>query len=148
MCATESEMKDRCLISSVFFSLWDRAAPISADTNKENVPLSGRSRPDSSGEDTGSGIDSQESQSGQAEWTPKPRKSKHSPTLVQLMDNQDAHADTVSHTPSLLMLTSAVPLLVFWSIFFCFLTAFFGHCFSSSFLSLRQPVCLLKHNFM
>ncbi|XP_056264198.1 protein FAM13A isoform X3 [Pseudoliparis swirei] len=67
------------------------AASVRADTNKENIPLSGGSSSGSVAEDTGGGVDSQEDQSGHAERTPKPRKCKHSPTLVQLTDNQDAH---------------------------------------------------------
>ncbi|XP_056228385.1 protein FAM13A isoform X3 [Seriola aureovittata] len=77
----------------------NRAASVRADTNKENIPLSGGSSGSSGsssgsvGEDTGSSsVDSQGGQSGHTEKTPKPRKSKHSPTLVQLTDNQDAHA--------------------------------------------------------
>ncbi|KAG7221816.1 hypothetical protein INR49_016991, partial [Caranx melampygus] len=80
----------------------NRAASIRADTNKENIPLSSGSsgssgsRSGSIEEDTGSSsLDSQGGQSGHTEQTPKPRKSKHSPTLVQLTDNQDVH--TVSH---------------------------------------------------
>ncbi|XP_070836786.1 protein FAM13A isoform X2 [Chaetodon trifascialis] len=69
-----------------------RAASVRAHTNKENIPSSGGSSSGSAGEDTGSSVDSQGGQSGQAERTHKPRKSKHSPTLVQLTDNQDAHA--------------------------------------------------------
>uniref|UniRef100_UPI0037E96660 protein FAM13A isoform X1 n=1 Tax=Semicossyphus pulcher TaxID=241346 RepID=UPI0037E96660 len=69
-----------------------RAASVRADTNKENIPSSGGSSSVSVGEDTGSSVDSQGGQSGHAERTPKPRKSKHSPTLVQLTDNQDTHA--------------------------------------------------------
>lgn len=95
-CATESEMEGRCLISSPFsFPSESRAASVQADTNKENIPSSGGSSAGSVGENTGSSMDSQGGQSGHAERTPKPRKSKHSPTLVQLTDNQDAH--TVSH---------------------------------------------------
>ncbi|XP_073319575.1 protein FAM13A [Pagrus major] len=70
----------------------NRAASVRADTNKENIPSSGGSSSGSVGEDTGSSEDSQGGQSGRAERTPKPRKSKHNPTLVQLTDNQDAHA--------------------------------------------------------
>ncbi|XP_049422668.1 protein FAM13A isoform X1 [Epinephelus fuscoguttatus] len=69
----------------------NRAASVQADTNKENIPSSGGSSAGSVGENTGSSVDSQGGQSGHAERTPKPRKSKHSPTLVQLTDNQDAH---------------------------------------------------------
>ncbi|XP_038569100.1 protein FAM13A isoform X3 [Micropterus salmoides] len=70
----------------------NRAASIRADTNKENIPSSGGSSSGSVGEDTGSGMDSQGGQGGHTERTPNPRKSKHSPTLMQLTDNQDAHA--------------------------------------------------------
>ncbi|XP_040892101.1 protein FAM13A isoform X4 [Toxotes jaculatrix] len=71
----------------------NRAAFVWADTNKENIPSSGGSSSGSVGEDTGSSsVDSQGAQSGHTEQTPKPRKSKHSPTLVHLTDNQDAHA--------------------------------------------------------
>lgn len=71
----------------------NRANPVRADTNKENIPSSGGSSSDCVAED--SSMDSQGGQSGHSERTPKPRKWKHSPTLVQLTDNQDAHA--VSH---------------------------------------------------
>ncbi|XP_051240412.1 protein FAM13A isoform X2 [Dicentrarchus labrax] len=71
-----------------------RAASIRADTNKENIPSSSGSSSGSVGEDTVSSVDSQGGQSGHTERTSKPRKSKHSPTLVQLTDNQDAHALT------------------------------------------------------
>ncbi|XP_029293134.1 protein FAM13A isoform X2 [Cottoperca gobio] len=70
----------------------NRAASVRADTNKENIPSSGGSSSGSVGEDTGSSVDSQGDQSGHTEGTPKSRKSKQSPTLVQLADNQDAHA--------------------------------------------------------
>ncbi|XP_067441001.1 protein FAM13A isoform X2 [Thunnus thynnus] len=70
----------------------NRAASVRADTNKENIPSSGGSSSGTTGEDTGSSVDSQGGQGGHAERTPKPRKSKHSPTLVQLTENQDAHA--------------------------------------------------------
>ncbi|XP_030264617.1 protein FAM13A isoform X3 [Sparus aurata] len=72
----------------------NRAASVRADTNKENIPSSsgsGGSSSGSVGEDTGSSVDSQGGQGGRTERTPKPRRSKHSPTLVQLTDNQDAH---------------------------------------------------------
>ncbi|XP_075947489.1 protein FAM13A [Anarhichas minor] len=71
-----------------------RASSVRADTNKENIPLSSGSGSGSVGEDSGSsssGVDSQGGQSGHAERTPKTKKWKHSPTLVQLTDNQDAH---------------------------------------------------------
>ncbi|XP_071768640.2 protein FAM13A isoform X2 [Centroberyx gerrardi] len=70
-----------------------RAASLRADTNKENIPSSVRTCASavSVGEDRGRAA-SQGGQAGHAERTPKPRKSKHSPTLVQLADNQDAHA--------------------------------------------------------
>uniref|UniRef100_A0A8C4FBT7 Family with sequence similarity 13 member A n=1 Tax=Dicentrarchus labrax TaxID=13489 RepID=A0A8C4FBT7_DICLA len=80
----------------------NRAASIRADTNKENIPSSSGSSSGSVGEDTVSSVDSQGGQSGHTERTSKPRKSKHSPTLVQLTDNQDAHA--VSHHASCLHL--------------------------------------------
>nr|XP_020447517.1 protein FAM13A isoform X3 [Monopterus albus] len=76
-----------------------RAASIRAD--KENIlASSGRSSP-STGEDTGTSAHSQGGQSGHTERTPKSRKSKHSPTLVQLTDNQDDHAleECVGDTP-------------------------------------------------
>ncbi|XP_047221311.1 protein FAM13A isoform X3 [Girardinichthys multiradiatus] len=69
----------------------NRAASTWADTNKENIPTSGGSSSGSAGEETGSSVDSLEDQSGRAEQTSKPRKSKHCPTLVQLTDNQAAH---------------------------------------------------------
>ncbi|CAJ1052446.1 protein FAM13A isoform X1 [Xyrichtys novacula] len=68
----------------------NRAVSIRADTNKENIPSSSGSSSVSVREDTGLNMNSQGGQSGHAERAPKPRK-KHSPTLVQLIDNQDAH---------------------------------------------------------
>ncbi|XP_028449892.1 protein FAM13A isoform X5 [Perca flavescens] len=62
----------------------NRAASVRADTNKENIPSSSLGNV---GEDKAK---SQGGQSGHAERTPKP--SKHSPTLVQLTGNQEAHA--------------------------------------------------------
>ncbi|XP_039659151.1 protein FAM13A isoform X5 [Perca fluviatilis] len=62
----------------------NRAASVRADTNKENIPSSSLGNV---GEDTAK---SQGGQSGHAERTHKP--SKHSPTLVKLTDNQEAHA--------------------------------------------------------
>ncbi|XP_051802148.1 protein FAM13A isoform X2 [Acanthochromis polyacanthus] len=70
----------------------NRPASIKANTNKENIPSSGGSSSGSVAEDTGSSWDSQGGQSAHSEQTPKPRKSKHTPTLVQLTDNQAAHA--------------------------------------------------------
>ncbi|KAM4595065.1 protein FAM13A [Fundulus diaphanus] len=70
----------------------NRAANTRADPNKENIPSSGSNGSGSVGEDTGSGVDSRGGQSGRAERTSKPKKSKHCPTLVQLTDNQAAHA--------------------------------------------------------
>ncbi|XP_035813940.2 protein FAM13A isoform X2 [Amphiprion ocellaris] len=70
----------------------NRPASIKADTNKENIPSSGGSSSGNVEEDTGSSWVSQGGQSGHTERTPKPRKSKHTPTLVQLTDNQAAHA--------------------------------------------------------
>lgn len=84
----------------------NRAASVRADTNKENIPSSGGSSSGSVGEDTGSSLDSQGGPGGRTERTPKPRRSKHSPTLVQLTDNQDAHA--VSHHTSSPHLFSSV----------------------------------------
>ncbi|KAI3352380.1 hypothetical protein L3Q82_005346 [Scortum barcoo] len=79
----------------------NRAASVRADTNKENIPSSGGSSSGSVEEDTGSSRDSQGGQSGHAERTPKPRKSKFIPTLVQLTDNQDAPAfkECVAESP-------------------------------------------------
>ncbi|XP_063740040.1 protein FAM13A isoform X2 [Eleginops maclovinus] len=68
----------------------NRAASSLAE--KENIPLSAGSITGSVSEDTGSSVNSQGGQSAHTERTPKPRKWKHSPTLVQLTDNQDAHA--------------------------------------------------------
>ncbi|XP_034544588.1 protein FAM13A isoform X2 [Notolabrus celidotus] len=68
----------------------NRAGSVRASTNKENIPSNSGSSSVSVGENTGSIGDSQGGQGGHAERTPKPRK-KHSPTLVQLTDNQDAH---------------------------------------------------------
>ncbi|KAG8014708.1 Protein FAM13A [Nibea albiflora] len=72
----------------------NRASSIRADTNKENIPSSSASSSSSVGEDTSSSFDTQGGQSGHTERTPKARKSKHSPTLVQLSDNQDASSLT------------------------------------------------------
>ncbi|KAK9540521.1 hypothetical protein VZT92_002968 [Zoarces viviparus] len=71
----------------------NRASSLRADTNKENIPLSGGSGSGSVGEDSDSSsdVDSQGGQSGHAKRTPKTKKWKHSQTLVQLTDNQDAH---------------------------------------------------------
>ncbi|XP_033985306.1 protein FAM13A isoform X4 [Trematomus bernacchii] len=66
----------------------NRAASSQAD--KENIPSSAGSSTGSVSEDTGSRVNSQGGQGAHAERTPKPRKWKHSPTLVQLTDNQDA----------------------------------------------------------
>ncbi|KAK1887040.1 Protein FAM13A, partial [Dissostichus eleginoides] len=66
----------------------NRAASSQAD--KENIPSSAGSSTSSVSEDTGSRVNSQGGQGAHAERTPKPRKWKHSPTLVQLTDNQDA----------------------------------------------------------
>ncbi|XP_034087275.1 protein FAM13A isoform X1 [Gymnodraco acuticeps] len=66
----------------------NRAASSQAD--KENIPSSAESSTGSVSEDTGSRVNSQGGQGAHAERTPKPRKWKHSPTLVQLTDNQDA----------------------------------------------------------
>uniref|UniRef100_A0A3P9MXP1 Family with sequence similarity 13 member A n=1 Tax=Poecilia reticulata TaxID=8081 RepID=A0A3P9MXP1_POERE len=65
----------------------NRAASTRADTNKENIPSSSGSSSGSAGEEPTSGV---ESQGGQADRTS--RKSKRCPTLVQLTDNQPAHA--------------------------------------------------------
>ncbi|XP_069024241.1 protein FAM13A isoform X1 [Embiotoca jacksoni] len=70
----------------------NRAASVRADRNKENIPSSGDSSSGSVGEDASSSVDSQGGQSSHAERTHKPRKSRHSPTIVQLTDNQAAHA--------------------------------------------------------
>lgn len=81
------EIEGRCLIpSSISFSE-NRAVSISPNTDKENVPSSG-------GRSSGS-VNSQGGWSGHTEQTPRPRKSKYSPKLVQLPVSQDAH--TVSH---------------------------------------------------
>lgn len=74
----------------------NRAVSIRANTNKENIPSSSDSSSDSVREDTGCIVDAQGGQSALSEQTPKPRKTKHSPTLVQFTGNQDAH--TVSHS--------------------------------------------------
>ncbi|XP_006787112.1 protein FAM13A isoform X5 [Neolamprologus brichardi] len=70
----------------------NRAPSVTGDTNKENVPSSGGSSSGSVGEDMSSRVDSQEGQRSQAERTPKPRKPKKSPTLMQLSENTAAHA--------------------------------------------------------
>nr|XP_046272138.1 LOW QUALITY PROTEIN: protein FAM13A [Scatophagus argus] len=69
----------------------NRATSVRADTNKENIPSSSGSSSGSVGEDTGRSADSPGGQSAHAERTPKPRKSKRCPTLLQLTDNQDTH---------------------------------------------------------
>ncbi|XP_067352762.1 protein FAM13A isoform X6 [Channa argus] len=66
-----------------------RAVSIRANPNKENIPSSSVS---SLREDLGSSLGSQGGQSGHTEQTPKPRKVKSSPKLLQLTDNQDTHA--------------------------------------------------------
>ncbi|XP_043969339.1 protein FAM13A isoform X4 [Gambusia affinis] len=68
----------------------NRAASTRADTNKENIPSSSGSSSGSAGEEPTSGVESQGGQSGRAARTS--RKSNHCPTLVQLTDNQPAHA--------------------------------------------------------
>ncbi|XP_005932408.1 protein FAM13A isoform X5 [Haplochromis burtoni] len=68
----------------------NRAPSVTGDTNKENVPSSSSSG--SVGEDMSSRVDSQEGQRSHAERTPKPRKPKKSPTLMQLSENAAAHA--------------------------------------------------------
>uniref|UniRef100_A0A3P8R025 Family with sequence similarity 13 member A n=1 Tax=Astatotilapia calliptera TaxID=8154 RepID=A0A3P8R025_ASTCA len=68
----------------------NRAPSVTGDTNKENVPSSSSSG--SVGEDMSSRVDSQEGQRSHAERTPKPRKPKKSPTLMQLSENTAAHA--------------------------------------------------------
>ncbi|XP_054875817.1 protein FAM13A isoform X7 [Poeciliopsis prolifica] len=68
----------------------NRAASTTADTNKENIPSSSSSSLGSAGDEPTSGAESQGGQSGRAARTS--RKSKHCPTLVQLTDNQPAHA--------------------------------------------------------
>lgn len=102
----ESPMEGRCLISSPFsFSSDNRAPSVTGDTNKENVPSSSSSG--SVGEDMSSRVDSQEGQRSHTERTPKPRKPKKIPTLIQLSENTAAHA--VSHTlysPSLFIFMS------------------------------------------
>nr|XP_043884531.1 protein FAM13A isoform X2 [Solea senegalensis] len=67
----------------------DRAVSVRSDTNKENIPSSSGRHSGSVGENTvGSSVDSHGGHTGQ---TPKPRKSKQNPTLVQLTDNKDVH---------------------------------------------------------
>ncbi|XP_039469285.1 protein FAM13A isoform X1 [Oreochromis aureus] len=70
----------------------NRAPSVTGDTNKENVPSSSGSSSGSVGEDMSSRVDSQEGQRSHAERTPKPRKPKKSPTLMQLSKNTAAHA--------------------------------------------------------
>lgn len=76
----------------------NRAVSSRANTNKENIPSSSDSSSGSVREETGCSVDAQGGQSALSEQTPKPRKTKHSPTLVQLTANQDAH--TVSNNVS------------------------------------------------
>ncbi|XP_058497547.1 protein FAM13A isoform X2 [Solea solea] len=67
----------------------DRAVSVRSDTNKENIPSSSGRHSGSVGENTvGSSADSRGGHTGQ---TPKPRKPKQNPTLVQLTDNKDVH---------------------------------------------------------
>ncbi|KAM4603968.1 protein FAM13A [Polymixia lowei] len=70
-----------------------RAAFLRADIDKENIPSSGGASISAvgAGEDAGR-VASRGGQSGHPEHTLKPKKSKPCPTLVQLTDNQAAHA--------------------------------------------------------
>uniref|UniRef100_A0A3Q3MAS6 Family with sequence similarity 13 member A n=1 Tax=Mastacembelus armatus TaxID=205130 RepID=A0A3Q3MAS6_9TELE len=70
-----------------------RVASIRAD--KENILSSRGNRED----DTGSNADSRGDHSDQAEPTLKPRKSKYSPTLVQVTHNQVDHTECVGERP-------------------------------------------------
>ncbi|XP_075888738.1 protein FAM13A isoform X2 [Nelusetta ayraudi] len=75
----------------------NRATSATADRNKENIPSGSRI---SAGQD-GGGMEARECQGGRSERTPRPRKWRHSPTLVQLTGNQDAHAlkESVNERP-------------------------------------------------
>uniref|UniRef100_A0A1A8ME60 Family with sequence similarity 13, member A n=1 Tax=Nothobranchius pienaari TaxID=704102 RepID=A0A1A8ME60_9TELE len=70
----------------------NRAASIRTelDTNKENIPSSGGSCSGNVGEETGGCLDLRGEQGIHVEQTTKPRKSKRSPTLVQL-ENRATH---------------------------------------------------------
>lgn len=90
-------MEGRRLTSSPCSPLSDSRS----STNKENIPSSGASSGSSSGsvgEDSGSSVRSHAGLSGHPERAHKPRKQKYSTMLVQLSDNQHAHA--VSHPAS------------------------------------------------
>lgn len=67
-----------------------RATSATADRNKENIPSSSRISTEQDIE-----MEARECPGGQSERTPRPRKWKHSPTLVQFAGNQGTHA--VSH---------------------------------------------------
>lgn len=93
-CATE-RVRWKADLSFSLILAENRATSVRADTNKENILSGGGSSLGCVGEDKGGSMDSQGGKTGQSAWTPKARKSKHSPTLVQFTDNKDAHA--VSH---------------------------------------------------
>lgn len=69
-----------------------RANSATADRNKENIPSGSRIR---ARQDGAGGMEARECRGGRNECTPRPRKWRHSPTLVQLTGNRAAHA--VSH---------------------------------------------------
>lgn len=94
-CATERVRWKADLSFSHHFLSENRATSVRAVANKENILSGGGSSLGFVGEDKGSNMDSQGGKSCQSARTPKARKSKHSPTLVQFTDNKDAHA--VSH---------------------------------------------------
>lgn len=81
----------------------NRAPSVTGDTNKENVPSSSGSSSGSAGEDMSSRVDSQEGQRSHAERTPKPRKPKTSPTLMQLSENTAAHASRAGRVENICM---------------------------------------------
>uniref|UniRef100_H2LSU9 Family with sequence similarity 13 member A n=1 Tax=Oryzias latipes TaxID=8090 RepID=H2LSU9_ORYLA len=69
----------------------NRAAPNRTENNKENIPSSAGSSSNSLVEDTVGSEVSPGSQSGTCEQIPRSRKSSHSPTTAQLIENQAGH---------------------------------------------------------
>uniref|UniRef100_A0A3P9L9F3 Family with sequence similarity 13 member A n=1 Tax=Oryzias latipes TaxID=8090 RepID=A0A3P9L9F3_ORYLA len=69
----------------------NRAPPNRTENNKENIPSSAGSSSNSLVEDTVGSEVSPGSQSGTCEQIPRSRKSSHSPTTAQLIENQAGH---------------------------------------------------------